>query len=474
MFSSDSRLWVVRGGCPMGGPMRIHYKYTELGDTRPRVATMACKTPFSLAQTRYQFRSYEELARRVMGAICGQEASTLPIYRSMLKKQFLPAGNTLYGGLYPITPNCATLGSPSADTFPEAVLAAKALWSTRTGIGIDLSRLKSPVRALRLLSDLNKTTKMEGGSHRPLRGNMATLECSHPEIKSFLDVKKSQNSLWNFNISVKVSDEFMDKERKGDIAAQQLLMDLAQSAWARGDPGVVFQDRLRALPGVSADELAVVPCGEQAMSPYETCNLGSINLAALDLGSPTLGEELEETAYDAALFLDRVIDHTRFSFPRCEEATHTHRRIGLGLMGFADGLAAAGLPYGSLDSLRLAETIAYHVTRGARRAFPQRHATLTCIAPTGGITLLTSNRGYAIEPFFTEANRLHPEDHLNVQAAFQSHIENNISKTINLPSSSGVLDVRDIIRKAWLKGLKSVTVYRDQSQENQPIACSTC
>ncbi len=179
-----------------------------------------------------------------------------------------------------------------------------------------------------------------------------------------------------------------------------------------------------------------------------------------------------------------------------DQAIHT-RRIGLGVMGWADVLHNLKIPYGSQEFLDLADRIGSLYQKAAQEAsqelarekgicpalladslhfktplpphLQRRNITVTCIAPTGGITLLTGNKGFAIEPFFEEANNLSPEAHMAMQAVWQRHVDNCISKTINLPNAATPQDIENIWEYARTHNLKSITVYRDNSKAYQPI-----
>ena len=243
------------------------------------------------------------------------------------------------------------------------------------------------------------------------------------------------------------------------------------AAWSCGDPGLFFLDRVHVPFGVDRRQMTLVPCGEQSMSPYETCNLGALNLAqCVSPHREIQWSLLSTTAGLAARFLDQVINCTEFAVQQCQEATAKHRRVGLGVMGFADMLQAlGGIPYGSRTAQRLATRLGKCITKSARAQLPAA-ASVTCVAPTGGITLLTDNQGWGIEPFFAESTTLRPQDHLAIQAAWQRGMENAISKTVNLPRHANKQEVADTFSRAWKLRCKGVTVYRDGSSSMQPIS----
>jgi len=433
---------------------------------------------------RYLCTDYAELAQRVSKA-CALSEEEQTIYEELiLSKTFIPAGNTLLAGACEVTPNCCVLGRLTDENFEVMLELSRKLWQQRTGIGYDLSGLKDPISALMELSAANDAIDL---GHRPKRGNMAVLEASHPQIRQFIQCKSRFSHLYNFNISVAIREEISD----------DLLSFIAAHAWQTGDPGLVFLDRAECYGPVKADGLepivTCVPCGEQFMHAYETCNLGSINLnsdlllnkekTALDYG------RLRDAVRTAVTMMDRVVDLLEFPDDHIKQVSLAARRIGLGVMGWADYLQRQHIRYDSLAALIMARTLSSSITRYAEErsrelaikygpcAFSReyRNLSLTCIAPTGGITGLTANKGYGIEPFFEEAVQYDYHTHINMQAAWQSGMHNAVSKTINLPASATVQTVIDAYRHARKMGAKGITVYRDGSREQQPIAlCPNC
>jgi ribonucleoside-diphosphate reductase alpha chain len=271
---------------------------------------------------------------------------------------------------------------------------------------------------------------------------MAVLDASHPDIYEFVTVKSdSPRELTQFNLSVGVTDAFMRAvERNGThrlvnprtgksverVSAVELFSAICEAAHACGDPGVVFLDAInRANPVPSRGRIeATNPCGEVPLLPYESCNLGSINLARMITNGHVDWDRLEEVAAIAVRFLDDVIDASRYPFPELGEATRATRKIGLGVMGLAEMLASLGIPYDSEEGVRLAGQVmrriqqAAHAAsaqlaedRGAFPAFansrfadsaPRRHAQVTSVAPTGTISLIAGTTA-GIEPMFAIA-----------------------------------------------------------------------
>lgn len=400
----------------------------------------------------------------------------------MRTQRFWPAGNTLLAGTgEPIRPNCCILPSVSEANLSETLARARSLWAARIGIGFDLTPARDPLAVLEQLSEANAAIPL---GHRPQRGNMATLALSHPAAAAFAGAKAAAadaDRLYNFNISLAVASD-----AEWSAHAGHTLRVAARAAWAGGDPGLVFLDRIRA--GTPYDYAAVarahgplstvVPCGEQAMHPNETCTLAAINLNAdahWTRGALIDAPRFIETVGEAVHLLDATLDHLDFAGDAALEATtQTLRRVGLGVMGWADVVRdRLRVPYDHPAAQDLARQlgILYHTAaHGASKALGGRHLTVTCMQPTGGITLLTGNRGFGIEPAFEDAPQLSVAAHVNAVAAWQPYVDNAISKTINLPREATPRHVLAAYACARAAGLKLVSVYRTGSRENEPMA----
>lgn len=430
-------------------------------------------------QQRYLCKDFITLSRRVAAALAPDDKD---IYEELIgTKTFIPAGNTLLAGAATIAPNCCVLGRLTEDNFDIMLELSQKLWRQRTGIGFDLSSLTDPVARLKQLSLANDAIEL---GHRPKRGNMAVLAASHPRIDEFITCK-NDNDIYNFNISVAVQGP-LDEALLGRIAA---------SAWRTGDPGLIFLDAAETYGPVTAQGLeqivTCVPCGEQFMHAFETCNLGSINLnSELLLEKGVVSEtRLRQVVRKAVVLMDAVVDQLVFPDEQIQEVSLGARRIGLGVMGWADYLKRVGLEYDSAEALRLAGRLSRLITTYAEEQSrelaavygPCAHSTeyrnlsLTCIAPTGGITGLTGNKGHGIEPYFEEASMLSFRAHIDMQAAWQSGLHNAVSKTINLPESATVQTIIDAYKYARAANVKGITVYRDKCRNNQPIPlCPEC
>jgi ribonucleoside-diphosphate reductase alpha chain len=281
----------------------------------------------------------------------------------------------------------------------------------------------------------------QGGRRRG--ANMAVLRIDHPDIQEFIDSKRSPGRLENFNLSVGATESFwsaldgnasfaLRNPRNGQIVRtvdpRELFEKIVAAAWATGDPGLLFLDQINQhnpTPALGTIE-TTNPCGEQPLLPYESCTLGSINVATFAAGNQVDWQRLAAAIYDASVFLDNVVEANHYPSPEIEAATLRTRKIGLGVMGWADLLARIGIPYDSAEALTLAEKVAQFLTGQARAAsielgeqrgsFPAfhesiwhrqglsalRNATATCVAPTGTISLI-SGTSSAIEPYFALA-----------------------------------------------------------------------
>ena len=409
-------------------------------------------------------------------------------------------------------------------------------------------------------------------AHRRFATNMGVMRVDHPDIFEFIDAKKDEGTLTTFNISVGVTDKFMNavKEDKKfelinprnnqvvqTLPAREIFDRIAEAAWRNGEPGLIFLDRINNTNSNPVPKLGPIeatnPCGEQPLYAYDSCNLGSIDVSKMVSNGNIDWEELRRVIRLSVRFLDNVIDASLYPIKEIEERTKSIRRIGLGVMGFADMLIKLNIPYNSEEALEMAEKLMKFITEEGRKmsvelaeekgSFPEfensiwkqkgykclRNATITTIAPTSNLSII-AGCSHSIEPLFSivyvrnvqdtlgtdlvEINQLFekvarergfyseelmkkvlkkgrisgmkeipedvrkvfvtaleisPEWHVKMQAAFQKHTDNAVSKTVNLPNKATVEDVKKIFMLAYDLGCKGITVYRDGSRKKQVI-----
>ena len=505
-------------------------------------------------------------------------------YALMARRRFLPNSPTLGNAGRPAGQLSACFVLPVADSIDaifEAVKSAARIHGTGGGTGFSFSRLRphhdlvrgyaraaGPVAFMRVFDAATGAVK-QGGVRRG--ANMGILRVDHPDILEFVAAKETPGELSHFNISVAATAVFMDALERGldyalvhpgsgaevgRLAAREVWGALVRTAWKTGDPGLIFIDRINDL--APTPQLGLIestnPCGELPLLPYESCNLGSVNLAEhLDARGALDREALRDSIRLGVRFLDDVIDANTYPLAEIGEVTRTTRKIGLGVMGWADLLIALEIPYASQAALDLAHDLSALLLETAREASreladargafpawsgsrweregvpgPLRNSTTTTIAPTGTISILAGCSS-GIEPLyalayrrstldgtrdlafthpgfeaalrerglwsqalcerverrgslagedlpqdllqrFATAHEIAPEWHVRHQAAWQAHIENAVSKTINLPNSSSEDVVDEAYRLAYRLGCKGITVYRDGSRAGQVLS----
>lgn len=501
-------------------------------------------------------------------------------YQIMSSLKFLPNSPTLMNAGTSIGQLSACFVLPVEDSIKgifETLKNMALIHQSGGGTGFSFTRLRpkgdivgstkgvasGPVSFMEIFDKATDIVK-QGGKRRG--ANMGILRIDHPDIYDFITSKR-KNILTNFNISVAVPDDFFTRVKKKErislinprngevikkVPADELFTLICVNAWETGDPGIIYIDEInRHNPTPQLGEIeATNPCGEEPLLPYESCNLGSINLTKFVKNGEIDWNELKETVETSVRFLDDVIDINKFPLKKIETMTKGNRKIGLGIMGWADMLFELGIPYGSEESYKLASGLMKFINETAfkysvylgkiKGSFPAfeksiyrgkvpylRNATRTTIAPTGTISLIANcssgiepafaiayirkilggNEIIQINPVFEKKSKemeflspdilkeiikngslqkikgipkniknvfltafdLLPETHLKMQAVFQKHTDNAVSKTVNLPEDSTIEDIKKIFLMGYKLKCKGVTVFRYGSKTSQVL-----
>ncbi len=507
-------------------------------------------------------------------------------YELMADLRFLPNSPTLMNAGKDIGQLAACFVLPVDDSMQgifDTLKNAALILQSGGGTGFSFSKLRprmdvvrstggiasGPVSFMRIYNTATEVIK-QGGARRG--ANMGILRIDHPDILEFIRVKKDAGELTNFNISVAITDAFMEALKRDTeydlinprsravvrkLKARTVFHEIVSSAWETGDPGLVFIDRINRYnptPHIGMIE-STNPCGEQPLLPYEACVLGSLNLSKYvrepgagrrerEIKGMTDRMDLDKLSQDirtAVRFLDDAIDANRYPLTTIAEMHRGNRKIGLGVMGWADLLILMGIPYDTNRAFTLAREVMRYIRDESRKAsselaekrgvFPNfrgsvydtqgmprvRNATTTTIAPTGTLSIIADcssgiepifalaykrlildselleinkhifriakERGFYSDAFrdgviekgslkgirevpsdvkrlFRTSHEIAPDNHIEMQAAFQEYTDNAVSKTINMPRKATREDVSRAFLLAYEKGLKGITIFR--------------
>jgi ribonucleoside-diphosphate reductase alpha chain len=471
-------------------------------------------------------------------------------YKAMADKDFMPNSPTLTGadrGLCLSACFVLPIKDSLEDIF-ETVKNSALVHKEGGGTGFDFSRIRpqgsfvkktqgiasGPVSFLKVIDAGTEAVK-QGGTRRG--ANMGILRVDHPDIREFIGMKLDGTTAQNFNISVSITDKFINALKNNttyelinpvsgevvdEIDAREIFDTIVDCAWRNGDPGIILIDNVNKKNPTSAQGpiRATNPCGEQPLHDYESCNLGSINISNFfkpELKDKFDWERFRETISMGVRFLDDVIDINIYPLVEIEKMAKSNRRIGLGIMGFADLLIKMKIRYDSEEAQKIGGKIIKflkdeavknsqllaeekgnfpNIEKSIYKGKKMRNAAVLTIAPTGTISRIAGcsssvepifsfktiskildgeivdlhplyqewEENYPGDPtpgYFVTASDITPEAHLNMQETFQEYVDSAVSKTINFSNSATREDIANAYMKAFNMNLKGITVYRD-------------
>ena len=533
---------------------------------------------YQIVQTK-QFKNLIRKNKKVKSKI---EKTAKEFYNLMANLDFLPNSPTLFNAGRSLQQLAACFVLPVEDNldsiFKSLHYAAK-ISKSGSGTGFNFSRLRpkndviesvtgfssGPLSFMKIFDAVTEQIKIGGLRRGALMG---ILRVDHPDIEEFVTIKAQKKVLENFNISVAVTDKFMEavnknknydlinprtQEKVKEESAEKIFNLMCETAHKTGEPGIIFLDRINKdnpTPKLGILE-STDSCGEQPLLPYESANLGSINLSNMIRAGNIDFNKLKKTVHIAMHFLDNVIDMCHYPTPETKEIVHKNRKVGLGIMGFAEMLVGLNVSYNSEKAVKTAEKIIAFIRKEAdnasadlakeRLTFPNwndsiynkknkkplRNATRLTLAPTGSISII-ANTSFGIEPLFAltfmrvlddgtellivdknfkEAMKkiklydkefmkyiakkgtiqnmesipksirnifvvsydISPEYHIKIQAAFQKHVDNAVSKTVTLHNIATVEDIKNTYVLAYKLGCKGISIYRFGSRDDQVL-----
>lgn len=416
----------------------------ENGNVAETPDEMFRRVAHSIAQTDLEYFNEEEVKK-----------TEDEFFNMMAKLEFLPNSPTLINAGRPLGQLSACFVLPIDDSMEaifEAIKNAALIHKSGGGTGFSFSKIRpegayvkttggvasGPISFMKVFNSATEAVK-QGGTRRG--ANMGILRVDHPDIKAFITCKQDNKEITNFNISIGITEKFMEavendtdyeiinprsKKVFSKESAREVFNMIVENAWNNGEPGIIFLDRINrtnTVPGAGEIE-STNPCGEQPLLPYEACNLGSINLMEMLKadGKSFDYEKLSQTVHKAIHFLDNVIDVNVYPHPMIAERTKATRKVGLGIMGWADVLFSLGIPYDSQEAVELGRSLMRYIDSESKKAsmniaqikgvFPYydksifkekdiliRNATTTTIAPTGSLSIIASVSS-GVEPVF--------------------------------------------------------------------------